>query len=98
MEDTEGSATDEELTPQPMTAPTRTPPAPPRPPAPPTTGGSGSGNEDYSIGEAVRVLTGPFADVSGTITEIDSEWLCVVIRIFERETPVRLKASQISRV
>jgi hypothetical protein len=92
-------ATEDELTTEPMPASTRVPPPPPRPPAPPTTGGTGSGNEDYAVGDAVRVVDGPFADFPGTITEIDSDsrWLQIVIRIFERETPVRLETSQISR-
>lgn len=89
----------EDVASDPMPASTRVPPPPPRPPAPPTTGGAGSENEDYAVGDAVRVLDGPFADFPGTITEIDSDrrWLRIVIRIFERETPVRLEASQVSR-
>lgn len=88
-----------DVTSDPMPASTRVPPPPPRPPAPPTTGGASSESEDYAVGDAVRVLGGPFADFPGTITEIDSDsrWLRVAIRIFERETPVRLEASQISR-
>jgi hypothetical protein len=99
MANTGDWATEDELMSEPMTASTRVPPPPPRPPAPPTTGGAGSENEDYAVGDAVRVLEGPFADFPGTITEIDSDsrWLRVVIRIFERETPVRLETSQISR-
>lgn len=91
-------ATEDELT-EPMPASTRVPPPPPRPPAPPTTGGAGPENEGYAVGDAVRVLDGPFADFPGTITEIDSDrrWLRIVIRIFERETPVRLETSHVSR-
>lgn len=93
-------APEDELTAELAPAATRLPPSPPRPPAPPTTGGSGSGNEGYAVGEVVRVLGGPLADFPATITEIDSDgrWLRVVVNIFQRETPVRLKATQISRL
>jgi hypothetical protein len=93
-------APEDELTAEPLPASTRLPPSPPRPPAPPTTGGSGSENEGHAVGAVVRLLGGPFADFRGTIIEIDSDrrWLRVVVRIFERETPIRPMASQVSRL
>ena len=99
MANTADWAREDELTPEAMPAPTGLPPSPPRPPAPPTTGGSVPEDEGYAVGEAVRLVGGPFADFPGTIIEIDADgrWLRVAVNIFERQTPVRLKAGQICR-
>ncbi|HDS29116.1 MAG TPA: hypothetical protein ENN96_01385, partial [Candidatus Acetothermia bacterium] len=47
---------------------------------------------DFSVGEVVEIVDGPFADFTGTIKEIDkeAEELTVMVKIFGRETPVRL--------
>lgn len=55
---------------------------------------------DYQVGEAVTILTGPFASVSATISEIDAEngKLTAFVSIFGRETPVELTFDQVEKV
>ena len=47
---------------------------------------------DFSVGEVVEIVDGPFADFTGDIKEIDkeAEEVTVMVKIFGRETPVRL--------
>lgn len=47
---------------------------------------------DFAVGEVVEIVDGPFADFTGAIKEIDkeAEELTVMVKIFGRETPVRL--------
>ncbi len=47
---------------------------------------------DFSVGEVVEIVEGPFADFTGEVKEIDkdSEEVTVMVKIFGRETPVRL--------
>jgi len=47
---------------------------------------------DFSVGEVVEIIEGPFADFTGGVKEIDkdSEEVTVMVKIFGRETPVRL--------
>lgn len=47
---------------------------------------------DFTMGEVVEIVEGPFADFTGEITGIDKEHeeLTVVVKIFGRETPVTL--------
>jgi transcriptional antiterminator NusG len=47
---------------------------------------------DFTVGEVVEIVDGPFADFTGAIKEIDkeAEELTVMVKIFGRETPVRL--------
>ncbi|SOD72359.1 transcription antitermination protein nusG [Jatrophihabitans sp. GAS493] len=55
---------------------------------------------DYSIGESVTVMDGPFATLPATISEIDPlhQKLQVLVSIFGRETPVELSFSQVSKI
>jgi transcriptional antiterminator NusG len=55
---------------------------------------------DYSIGESVTVMDGPFATLPATISEIDPvhQKLHVLVSIFGRETPVELAFSQVSKI
>jgi transcriptional antiterminator NusG len=47
---------------------------------------------DFSVGEVVEIVDGPFADFTGEIKEIDkeAEEVTVMVKIFGRETPVQL--------
>lgn len=53
----------------------------------------------FSVGEAVKITDGPFADFLGTINEMDEEKgrVKVLVSIFGRETPVELDFLQISK-
>jgi len=55
---------------------------------------------DYSIGESVTVMDGPFATLPATISEIDPvhQKLHVLVSIFGRETPVELAFSQVAKI
>ncbi len=55
---------------------------------------------DYSIGESVTVMDGPFATLPATISEIDPvhQKLHVLVSIFGRETPVELAFGQVSKI
>jgi len=55
---------------------------------------------DYSVGESVTVMDGPFATLPATISEInaDQQKLKVLVSIFGRETPVELFFSQVSKI
>ena len=54
----------------------------------------------FSVGEAVKITDGPFADFLGTINEMDEEKgkVKVLVSIFGRETPVELDFLQITKV
>ena len=51
----------------------------------------------FREGDQVRVVSGPFADFTGTVTEINPERgkVKVMVTIFGRETPVELDFSQV---
>jgi len=55
---------------------------------------------EYEIGESVRVREGPFADFTGTISEINEDQLKlkVLVNIFGRETPVELEFAQVAKL
>jgi len=54
----------------------------------------------FSVGEAVKIIDGPFADFLGTIENIDEEKgkIKVLVSIFGRETPVELDFLQVSKI
>lgn len=54
----------------------------------------------FSVGEAVKITDGPFADFLGTIHEMDEAKgkIKVLVSIFGRETPVELDFLQIQKV
>ncbi|HEX2027030.1 MAG TPA: transcription termination/antitermination protein NusG [Nitriliruptorales bacterium] len=55
---------------------------------------------DLDVEETVRVTSGPFADFTGTIAEInlDQHKLKVLVSIFGRETPVELGFDQVAKL
>ena len=55
---------------------------------------------DFTIGESVTVMDGPFATLPATFNEIDTlhQKLKVLVSIFGRETPVELAFSQVSKL
>ncbi|MHB8781672.1 MAG: transcription termination/antitermination protein NusG [Candidatus Geothermincolia bacterium] len=55
---------------------------------------------EFEVGQSVRVASGPFADLSGVIAEIniDQSKLKVMVSIFGRETPVELGFDQVARL
>lgn len=54
----------------------------------------------FSIGEAVRIIEGPFTDLLGTVRSIDEAKgkVEVLVSIFGRETPVELDFLQVSKI
>ena len=54
----------------------------------------------FSVGEAVKITDGPFADFLGSIAEMDEEKgkVKILVSIFGRETPVELDLLQIQKV
>jgi transcriptional antiterminator NusG len=54
----------------------------------------------FSIGESVKVVSGPLSDFSGEISEIneDGARLKVLVSIFGRETPVEVGFDQVKKI
>lgn len=54
---------------------------------------------DFMVGETVKVTSGPFSGFSGVIDEVNQERrkLKVMVKIFERKTPIELDNSQVER-
>jgi transcriptional antiterminator NusG len=77
-------------------------PAPEKKPGQPTTTG-GPATEvtvvDFSVGDSVTVIDGPFATLHATISEInaDAQKVTGLVEIFGRETPVELGFGQIQK-
>jgi transcriptional antiterminator NusG len=55
---------------------------------------------EFSLGDAVKITSGPLADFDGEITEINSEQqkLTVQVNIFERQTPVELGFDSVKKI
>lgn len=54
----------------------------------------------FTVGEAVKITEGPFADFLGTIEAVDDERgkVRVLVSIFDRETPVELDFLQVNKL
>ncbi|MBX2860365.1 MAG: transcription termination/antitermination protein NusG [Vampirovibrio sp.] len=55
---------------------------------------------DLKVGETVKIISGPFADFEGTVTEVnpEKEKLKASVSIFGRETPVELVFNQVQKI
>ena len=55
---------------------------------------------DVKVGDKVRIISGPFAEFIGDISEVypDKSKLRAMVSIFGRETPVELEYKQIQKV
>jgi transcription termination/antitermination protein NusG len=55
---------------------------------------------EWQVGESVTVISGPFAQLPGTIAEInpDQQKVKVLVSIFGRETPVELSFDQVQKL
>jgi len=78
-------------------------PAAPRKSAVATTPGGATPTRtevDFSVGESVTVMDGPFATLPATINEVnaDAQKLKVLVSIFGRETPVELSFTQVAKI
>lgn len=54
----------------------------------------------FTVGEAIKIVDGPFADFLGTVDEINEEKgkVKALVSIFGRETPVELDFLQVSKI
>jgi transcription termination/antitermination protein NusG len=54
----------------------------------------------YTVGEAIRIIEGPFADLLGTVSQIDDARgkVTALVSIFGRETPVELDFLQVAKI
>jgi transcriptional antiterminator NusG len=55
---------------------------------------------EFSVGESVKVISGPLSDFTGEIAEINAEAgrLKVLVSIFGRETPAELSFDQVKKL
>ena len=55
---------------------------------------------EFEEGDVVRIISGPFADFTGSVAEInvDQSKLKVLVSIFDRETPVELEFAQVAKL
>jgi len=55
---------------------------------------------DLSVGDAVKIADGPFKDLEGKVSEVDSERgkIKVLVAMFGRETPVELDFLQVKKI
>ena len=54
----------------------------------------------YTVGEVVRIIEGAFADMVGTVEEInaDQQKLKVLVSMFGRETPLEVDYGQVEKL
>ena len=55
---------------------------------------------EFSLGESVKVTSGPLSDFDGEIVDVnvDQQKLKVLVNIFERQTPVELGFDQVKKI
>ena len=63
-------------------------------------GGAAAQPCTFTIGESVKVISGPLSDFSGEISEVneDAQRLKVLVSIFGRETPVEVGFDQVKKI
>src|SRR5207244_10929809 len=67
----------------------------------PTAGGERArATIEYSLGESVKVTSGPLSDFDGEIVDVnpDQQKLKVLVDIFERQVPVELGFDQVKKI
>jgi transcriptional antiterminator NusG len=54
----------------------------------------------FSVGQAVKIIDGPFTEFTGVVDEINAERgkLKVLVSFFGRETPVELDFTQVEKL
>lgn len=54
----------------------------------------------FTVGEAIKIVEGPFADFLGTVDAVDEEKgkVRVLVSIFDRETPMELDFLQVAKL
>ena len=57
-------------------------------------------NVDYDVNDSVRIISGSFADYTGTVTEINKEKhkVKILVSMGGREIPMELEFSQVQKV
>ena len=57
-------------------------------------------NVDYEVNDQVKIITGPFMDFTGVVTEInkDKNKVKVLVSMFGRETPVEVDFSEVEKI
>ena len=55
---------------------------------------------EFSVGESIKIIDGPFKDYEGRVSEIDEEHgrIKVMVPIFGRETSVELNSLQVQKI
>jgi transcriptional antiterminator NusG len=55
---------------------------------------------DYSVGDLVKIVDGPFKDYEGKITEVDEEHgrIKVTVPVFGRETTIEIDSLQVQKI
>ena len=55
--------------------------------------------EPFQVGDLVRVVDGPFNTFTGVVSEVNEERkkLTVMVKIFERKTPLELSYMQVEK-
>jgi transcriptional antiterminator NusG len=63
-------------------------------------GGQQKAQVEFSLGESVKVTSGPLSDFDGEIVDVnpDQQKLKVLVDIFERQVPVELSFDQVKKI
>jgi transcriptional antiterminator NusG len=66
----------------------------------PTGGQAQKAQVEFSLGESVKVTSGPLSDFDGEIVDVnpDQQKLKVLVDIFERQVPVELSFDQVKKI